>query len=319
MDETSNQSILKKFEIEQGDVDRVRKVAATLVAQIDEHVDLFYNWMSHHEEYQVFFANGPERLKQVRGMQAAYWRTFFEAKLNNQWFEERRHVGVVHAHMGISNDIYLAGISFSAKSIAHRLRAMGKDVRDLDATIESMSKLLFLDSFVVIDEIARINGQKIAAGNKALLEMSTPVTPIWEGILLLPLLGIIDSERASDIMTKTLTKIGETRAKVFVVDISGVNAMDAAVANQLIKIARATKFMGCETIISGLSPTIAQTLVELGVNTDDVRTTSTLQDSFQLALRAAGFDIQTVGHPAKTTPINLAIESQVTSETWLQN
>jgi anti-anti-sigma regulatory factor len=171
---------------------------------------------------------------------------------------------------------------------------LGKSVKDVDATVDSITKLIFLDSFFVIDEIARINREKIAAGSKALLEMSTPVTPIWEGILLLPLLGIIDSERTRDIMTKTLTKIGETRAKVFVLDISGVSAMDTAVANQLIKITKATQFMGCETIISGVSPAIAQTLVELGVNIGDVRTTATLRDSFELALRAAGIGLQTI-------------------------
>ncbi len=295
MDDNSNQSILRKFEIEQADIDRVRAVGATLLAQIDDHLGLFYDWMSNHDEYQIFFANSPERLSRVRGMQAAYWRTFFEADLNSAWFEERRHVGAVHAHIDLPNDIYFAGVSFSAKSIVQRLKAMGKAVKDLDATVDSITKLVFLDAFVVIDEIARINREKIAAGSKALLEMSTPVTPIWEGILLLPLLGIIDSERTRDIMTKTLTKIGETRAKVFVLDISGVSAMDTAVANQLIKITRATQFMGCETIISGVSPTIAQTLVELGVNIGDVRTTATLRDSFELALRAAGIGLQTVG------------------------
>jgi anti-anti-sigma regulatory factor len=120
--------------------------------------------------------------------------------------------------------------------------------------------------------------------------MSTPVTPIWEGILLLPLLGVLDSARTQDIMDKTLNKISETRAKVFVMDISGVGSMDTAVANQLIKITKATQLMGCETIVSGLSPSIARTLVELGVNVGEVRTTATLRDSFELALRAVGLD-----------------------------
>ncbi len=295
MDQVSQQSILKKFEIEQGDIDRVRAVGPNLMLAIDDHLTLFYDWMANHDEYQIFFANNPERLNRVRNMQAAYWRTFFEANLSPAWFEERRHVGAVHAHIDLPNDIYFASVSFSAKSLIDRLRKFGKSVKDLDDTIDSITKLIFLDSYVVIDEIARINREKIAAGSKALLEMSTPVTPIWEGILLLPLLGIIDSERTRDIMTKTLTKIGETRAKVFVLDISGVSAMDTAVANQLIKITKATQFMGCETIISGVSPTIAQTLVELGVNIGDVRTTATLRDSFELALRAAGIGLQTIG------------------------
>lgn len=287
-------SILKKFRIEQIDIDRIRAVGSKLMMEIDDHLNVFYQWMTEYDEYQLFFANNPERLARVRRQQIAYWSAFFEAKLDEAWFEERRHVGAVHAHIDLPNDIYFASVSVAAKSIVDRIRAMGTSVEDTEATADSITKLIFLDSFVVIDEISRINREKIAAGSKALLEMSTPVTPIWEGILLLPLLGIIDSERTRDIMNKTLTKIGETRAKVFVLDISGVSAMDTAVANQLIKITRATQFMGCETIISGVSPTIAQTLVELGVNIGDVRTTATLRDSFELALRAAGIGLQSV-------------------------
>ena len=82
-------------------------------------------------------------------------------------------------------------------------------------------------------------------------EMSTPVTPIWDGILLLPLVGIIDSMRTADVMNKSLTKIAETRARVCT-DIAGVATVDTGVANQLIKITKATQFMGCEAIISGV-------------------------------------------------------------------
>ena len=127
---------------------------------------------------------------------------------------------------------------------------------------------------------------------KALLEMSTPVTPIWEGILLLPLLGIIDSGRTQDVMNKTLTKIAETRAKVFVLDISGVGTVDTAVANQLIKITQATQLMGCESIISGISPAVARTIVELGVKVGEVKTTATLRDAFEMALKSTGVDIR---------------------------
>jgi anti-anti-sigma regulatory factor len=127
------------------------------------------------------------------------------------------------------------------------------------------------------------------------MEMSTPVTPIWEGILLLPLLGILDSQRTQDVMSKTLARIAESRAKVLVMDISGVSTMDTAVANQLLKITKATQLMGCETILSGLSPSIARTLVDLGVNVGEVRTTATLRDSFELALRAIGVDMRRLG------------------------
>lgn len=124
--------------------------------------------------------------------------------------------------------------------------------------------------------------------DRAVQQMSTPVTPIWEGILLLPLVGILDSMRTSDIMKKSLAMISELRAKVFVLDISGVPTVDTAVANQLIKITRATRLLGCQAIVSGLSPAIAHTIVELGVNVESIQTTATLRDAFERALTIVG-------------------------------
>ena len=89
-------------------------------------------------------------------------------------------------------------------------------------------------------------------------------------------------------MRKALTRINETRAKVFILDISGVPTVDSAVANQLIKITKATRLMGCETIISGLSAAIAYAMVELGVEVGEVRTTATLHDAFRISLQQVG-------------------------------
>jgi anti-anti-sigma regulatory factor len=95
----------------------------------------------------------------------------------------------------------------------------------------------------------------------------------------------VDSNRAQDIMHKTLTKISETTAKVFIMDISGIAAVDTAVANQLLKITKATQLMGCKAIISGISPEVAYTLVELGVLVGEIKTTSTLMDALKSALK----------------------------------
>ena len=124
--------------------------------------------------------------------------------------------------------------------------------------------------------------------DRTLKEMSTPVMPIWDAILLLPLVGVVDSVRTDDVMRKSLERISETRSKVFILDISGVPAVDTAVANQLLKITKATLLMGCETIISGLSPAIARTMVDLGVDVGEVRTTATLRDAFAISLRNVG-------------------------------
>ena len=288
--------ILNKFEINSEDIARIREAGKLLKPEIDDHIKTFYDWLREHKEYQIFFASNPKRLERVLELQKIHWESFFDARLDEKWFASRVHVGAVHAHIDLPNDIYFAGMSMSGKSLVDRIRKIKPALKDAGEMANSVMKLIFVDSFIVIEEISRIQREKITAGSKALMEMSTPVTPIWEGILLLPLLGIVDSSRTQDIMNKTLAEIAKTRAKVFVLDISGVSAMDTAVANQLIKITKATQLMGCETIISGVSPAIARTLVELGISIGEVKTTATLRDSFELALKAVGVDRQLLGN-----------------------
>ena len=279
---------LEKFELRPEDFARVKAVAPMLMKQLDAFIADFYEWMGRHREFKMFFGSNPARLDRVKQLQRANWTTFLQADIDESWFAARRHVGAVHANIDLPNEIYFAGMAVSNNLMADRIHKLGKAVKDPIETVKSITKLMYMDACVVIDEIARINREKISASSKALMEMSTPVTPIWEGILLLPLLGILDSQRTQDVMNKTLGKIAETRAKALVLDISGVSAMDTAVANQLLKITKATQLMGCETILSGLSPAIARTLVELGVNIGEVRTTATLRDSFEMALRSVG-------------------------------
>jgi methyl-accepting chemotaxis protein len=122
----------------------------------------------------------------------------------------------------------------------------------------------------------------------ALLEMSTPVTKIWDGVLFAPIVGIIDSKRCVDIMNKALSSIADTRAKTLLLDIGGVAVVDTAVANHLIKIAKAAVLMGCNTIISGISPAIAQTIVELGIDLGSIQTTSTIESALRDSITRSG-------------------------------
>ncbi len=123
---------------------------------------------------------------------------------------------------------------------------------------------------------------------------STPVNMLWDKILMLPIFGMIDSARGQEIMETMLNKIIATRTKVIILDILGVPIVDSAVANHLIKITKATHLVGAESIISGISAEIAQTLVNLGVELGNVTTTANLADAVQLAFDKTGFVIKKV-------------------------
>ena len=122
----------------------------------------------------------------------------------------------------------------------------------------------------------------------AMMEMSTPVTKIWDGVLFAPIVGIVDSKRAVDIMNRALSSIADTRARTLMLDIGGVAVVDTAVANHLIKIAKAAVLMGCKTIISGISPAIAQTIAELGIDLGSIQTTSTIESALRESITRPG-------------------------------
>ena len=125
-----------------------------------------------------------------------------------------------------------------------------------------------------------------------IMEMSTPVMRLWDSILLLPIVGLVDSKRAQLIMETVLQKILDYQAKVIILDIQGVPAVDSAVANRLIKVTKATRLMGCTCIVTGISPEISQALVNLGIELTDILTQSTLKDGVSTSLEKVGFQLK---------------------------
>jgi len=157
--------------------------------------------------------------------------------------------------------------------------------------ISSIAKLIHLETSLVVQAYVTLSNEKITKQSSAIMEMSTPVSLIWEKVLLMPIVGMIDSGRAQNITNAMLSKISETRAKVIILDISGVAVVDTAVANHIIKISQATKLMGCSCTLSGISAAIAQTMVDLGVNIGSITTKATLRDALEDAFEQIGLHV----------------------------
>ena len=126
---------------------------------------------------------------------------------------------------------------------------------------------------------------------KELMELSTPVVQLWDEVLALPLIGTLDSERTQVVMENLLQRVVETGARLAIIDITGVPTVDTLVAQHLMKTVAATRLMGADCIISGIRPQIAQTIVHLGVNLNDIITKATLADAFQVALQRLGASV----------------------------
>jgi rsbT co-antagonist protein RsbR len=133
--------------------------------------------------------------------------------------------------------------------------------------------------------------QVILRQQQELLELSTPVVQLWHGVLALPLIGTLDSARTQVVMENLLQKIVDTGAEIAIIDITGVPTVDTLVAQHLLKTIAAARLMGADCVISGIRPQIAQTIVHLGVNLEDVVTKPTLADAFAVALKRMGATI----------------------------
>ena len=124
-----------------------------------------------------------------------------------------------------------------------------------------------------------------------LLELSTPVVKLWEGVLALPMIGTLDSQRTQVVMESLLQRIVETGSEIAIIDITGVPTVDTLVAQHLLKTVTAIRLMGADCIISGVRPQIAQTIVHLGLDLQGVVTKANLADALKLALQRLGISV----------------------------
>jgi rsbT co-antagonist protein RsbR len=150
---------------------------------------------------------------------------------------------------------------------------------------------------VTVDAYQRGREQVILRQQQELLDLSTPVIKLWEGIVAVPLIGTLDSERTQVVMESLLEAIVNNEADVAIIDITGVPTVDTLVAQHLLKAVAAARLMGAECIISGIRPQIAQTIVHLGVELGDVITKSTLGDALRIAFSKRGLGVMKT--PAK--------------------
>ena len=166
--------------------------------------------------------------------------------------------------------------------------------RDADVLADEIwTATLLLDKLGLLTTEVYQKGREniIRRQQQEMLELSTPVVQLWEGVLALPLIGTLDSARTQVVMENLLEKIVETGAALAIIDITGVPTVDTLVAQHLLKAVAAARLMGADCIISGIRPQIAQTIVHLGVELTNVVTKATLADAFAIALAKIGATI----------------------------
>ena len=179
-------------------------------------------------------------------------------------------------------------LSFKEPVLTRLRQELAKQPDELVEEIGLTTTLLDKLGLYTTEVYQKSREEIIARQQQELLELSTPVVQLWEGILVLPLIGTLDSARTQVVMENLLERIVETRSAIAIIDITGVPTVDTLVAQHLLKTIAAARLMGADCIVSGMRPQIAQTIVYLGVNLTDVITKATLADAFAIALKRTG-------------------------------
>lgn len=209
-----------------------------------------------------------------------------------EWTSLREMLGSVSRSRAVqgftSSETATFVFSFKQPLLTRLRDEIGKNAEILVDEIWTANILLDKLGLYTTEVYQKSREEIIGRQKMELLELSTPVVKLWDGILALPLIGILDSARTQIVMESLLQRIVETGSSVAIIDITGVPTVDTLVAQHLLKTVAAARLMGADCIISGIRPQIAQTIVHLGVTLGDVVTKATLADAFMIALQRIG-------------------------------
>jgi rsbT co-antagonist protein RsbR len=260
-------------------------------------IEDFYRHLLSFDETRSFFQD-PKVLERVKRMQVEYFRRLTEGDYGADYVANRLRIGTVHERVGLAPKWYLGAYSFYMRAVASRLReAFGDDPSKAFSVFLSLVKLVFLDIGLAVETYIDAREATMRKQQEAIRELSTPVLQIRDRLLLLPIIGVIDTHRARLITDGLLRSIRAARAKVIVMDVTGVATIDSKVANHLIQTVTAAGLMGALVIVTGLSSDVAQALVGLGLDLGKLNTAGDLQGGIEEAERILGYRV-VQGHQA---------------------
>ncbi|MBB5736920.1 rsbT co-antagonist protein RsbR [Xanthomonas arboricola] len=190
-----------------------------------------------------------------------------------------------------------ANFIFSLKRVLFALmqREYADTPEELGQQLWALSELLDRLGLYTVKAFQKTREDIIVRQQEEMLELSTPVVKLWDGVLALPMIGTLDSQRTQVVMESLLQRIVDTGSEIAIIDITGVPTVDTLVAQHLLKTVTAIRLMGADAIISGVRPQIAQTIVHLGLDLQGIVTKANLSDALALALKRIGVTVNKAG------------------------
>ena len=275
------------YELGDDDLARLKALRPFAEKHMDDVVEDFYRLLLSHPESRRFFPDD-ETVRRVKRLQRDYFVQLFDGVVDLAYVEQRFRVGAAHERIGMQPHWYIGAYRHYLAILLEKIHQDIKDPIEARKAYQSMLKLVAFDESLAIDAYIAANLETLGRHQAAIRELSTPVIKVHDNILLLPLVGAIDSERAQQIMETVLLRVIAEKARAIILDIAGVPVVDTRVADHLLKTTAAVRLVGAKTILTGISAQVARTIVQLGVDISTMYTVAELSEGIELALGLVG-------------------------------
>jgi rsbT co-antagonist protein RsbR len=277
--------------LESDDITRILSVQNLVMQRLDHYVTCFLEHLAKFKEAATLTGR-LDVADETRRLKRQHLVALAAGHYSSHYVEERIRLGLHYSKHGLETRVFLGAF--------HQLmRAIGNDVMEHFAgepmvgfeTFTSLTKVAFFDISIIVDVLVAERERMIAVQQEALRELSTPVLRLREHLLILPIIGVIDTQRAKQLTDHLLHAIRANRARMVVMDITGVAVVDSKVANHLLQTVTAARLMGATVVVTGLSASVAQSLVALGVDLGKIATVGDLQGGLEEAERRLGYRV----------------------------
>lgn len=272
------------------DISRILTLRNMVAEHTDRYVDAFFRYLDDLGEAPALFGKR-EILEEAKRRKREHLAAMTAAQYDRNYVEQRVALALLYSRHGVSTPVFLGAFHQLLRALGNDIMKSVKDPNDAFQRFISLKKVAFFDIGIMTDVLISERERTINLQQDAIRELSTPVLQIREGLLILPIIGMIDSQRAKQLTDGLLRSIRANRARMVVMDITGVAAVDSKVANHLIQTIAAARLMGSTVIVTGLSADVAQALVALGVDLGKISTTGDLQSGLEEAERMLGYRV----------------------------
>lgn len=281
----------KAVGLEPADLPRIAAIKDVVLHHVEDYTRTFFDHLATLEEARPLLASRA-LLDRSRQLKKEHLVAMVAGDYGMKYAEQRLELASVYATAGLEMRVFLGAFH-------HLLRDVGIDVtkQSLQAPLDgfenfmSLKKVAFFDIGLIVDALVFERERVIRQQQEAIRELSTPVLQVRERMLLLPIIGVIDTVRARLITESLLKSIRANRAKVVVMDVTGVATIDSKVSNHILQTVTAARLMGAQVIVSGLSSEVAQSLAALGIELSKIHTVGDLQGGLEEAEQLLGYRV----------------------------